>query len=104
MKCTGCLCIPSPAVLQNDAQQLHIVDLAYFIAESAQVSEVVDQAEGTAFAGFANQEDQGVEEMKGQEDHQEQNESTEYPDYDSESDSHWWWLHFRLMNKDISNY
>ena len=46
------------AAIENGAQPLYIVDSAYFlIAESAQLSEVVGQAEGTAFAGLADQED-----------------------------------------------
>ena len=43
------------AVIQNDDQLLYVIDAAYFpITESAQVSEVVDQAEETAFAGMAD--------------------------------------------------
>ena len=52
-------------MIQNDAQPLYIVESAYFpITESAQVSEVVDQAEETADAEMDDQKDQEVEEMK----------------------------------------
>ena len=54
------------AAIQNDAQPLYIVRPAYFPEnESAQLSEVVDQSEGIAFVGSADQEDQGVEAQKG---------------------------------------
>ena len=56
------------AVIENDAQPLCIVDSAYFhITERSQLSEVIGQADETAFVGMADQEDLGVEEMKGQE-------------------------------------
>ena len=55
-------------VIQRDAQPLYIVDSGYSpITEGAQLSEVVGQAEGRIFAGFADQEDQGVEEIMRQE-------------------------------------
>ena len=41
-------------------------------------------------------------EMKGQEAQQEQQENTEDPEYDSEPYRHWWWLHYRRMNRNIS--
>ena len=45
------------AVINNDAQPLYIVDSAYFpITESAQLSEVIDRAEETAFAGMIDHE------------------------------------------------
>ena len=51
------------AAIQNDAQPLYVVDPAFFrVTKSAQVSEVDGQAEGTAFAGLAEQEEQGVKE------------------------------------------
>ena len=40
--------------------------------------------------------------MKGQEAQQEQHEDTEHPDYDNKPDKHWWWLHYRRVNRDIS--
>ena len=72
------------------------------ITESVQVFEVFDQAEETAFAGMADQEDQEVEEMMGQEEQQEQHENTEDSDHDSEPERHWWWLHYRRANRNIS--
>ena len=47
-------------VIQNDAHTLYIVNSAYLpITGSAQVSDVVDQADETAFGGMADQEDPG---------------------------------------------
>ena len=70
------------AAIQKDAQPLYIADLAYSpTTESGQLSEVVGQAKETAFGGLVDQEDQGVEEMKGQEAQQEQHDNTEDPDF-----------------------
>ena len=52
--------------IQNDALPLDIVDPAYFlITGNAQLTEVDGQAEGTAFVGMADQEDQGKSSRRG---------------------------------------
>ena len=72
-------------VILNDAQSFYVLGSAYFpITESAHLPEVVGQADETALAGMADQEDHRVEEMKGQEDQDEQHESPEDSDYDRE--------------------
>ena len=40
--------------------------------------------------------------MKRQMAQQKQHENTEDPEYDSEPDRQWWWLHYRRVNRDIS--
>ena len=77
--------------IQYDVRPLYFVDSAYFPkTDSVQLSEIVGQAEGTAFAGFVDQKDQGVQDIKGQEAQQEQHEKSEDPGYDSGPDRHWW--------------